>query len=135
MKASVRMASPADTDTYLEYTKSTKDNLFDPEIASYPSLRTLAVDVDGKPSLYVPFHPILVIESLSHRPDTTLRENAYAIKKAGDLVEEVAQHYGMAEVWWMCKDESLIKAAQHHGYELVKTPVLRKKVLSGVRNA
>lgn len=128
MKATVRLASPADVDTYLGYTLTTPLNLFDPAIGKYPLLQTLAVDVNDKPSLYVPFHPVIVIESLAHRPDIPARENAYCIYKADQQIEEYARQCGVAETWWMCRDDSLIKAAQRRGYEVVKSAVLRKKI-------
>lgn len=129
MKSLVRLATQEDVPTYLEYTRTTPDNLFDPDISGYPSLRTLAVEVNGRPSLYAPFHPVIVIESLAHRPNTTARENALCIYRADKVIEDHARHYGIAEVHWQCADSSLIETAQRYGYTLVKTAVLKKKIL------
>lgn len=129
MKTTVRLASPADVSTYLEYNASTLMNMFDRDIAEYPSLRTLAVDVNNKPSLFVPFHPCLVIESLAHRPGISARENALCISRADQQIAEYAKAYGMSELWFMCRDGSLIEAAQKRGYEVVKSSVLRRKVV------
>lgn len=128
MKAEVRLASEKDVPTLSEWAYSTKNNLLDPKIAEYPNLRVLAADVNGEPALYVPFHPVMIVESLAIRPGSTPKENAYALRKIQDALEKFANVYGMAEIWWQCADDSLIKLAEHHGYEVVTTKVLRKKV-------
>lgn len=128
MKVTVRIAEEKDAEQFVEWEQRTENNGFDPTIAQYPSLRTLVSEIDGEPALYTPFHPVIVVESLGHRPGITPRQNAISIYRADQAIEQLARSYGMAEVWWMCSDESLIKAAQSRGYEVVKTTVLRKKV-------
>ena len=132
MKVTVRLLEEKDIPQFCEWEVATENNGFDPSIAQYPSLRTLVSEIDGEPALYTPFHPVLVVESLGHRPGITPRHNAIAIYRADQVIEKIAQSYKMAEVWWMCSDESLIKAAQARGYEVVKTKVLRKKVSPNV---
>lgn len=107
---------------------STEKNLFDPAISKYPSLRTLAVEIDTKPAVYVPFHPVLMVESIAHKPNISPRENAYALSKIQATLDATAKAYGIAEIYWMCADKSLIDIAQRYGYEVVNVPVLRKKV-------
>jgi hypothetical protein len=130
MKAVVRLAVEDEAPQFCEWMTTTKDNLFDPDIAKYPSLRTLAIDVDGSPAVYIPFHPVMVIESLAHRPEITNRENAVALIRGEAVVEKLARMYGMSEIYWMCKDESLIGFAQRYGYEVVDCKVLRKKLVA-----
>jgi hypothetical protein len=132
MKAEVRLANESDAPIASEFLSTTPDNLLDPGITTYPSLRVLAVDINGTPAVYVPFHPVLVVESLGHKPGISPRENAYALKKLNDALEETARVYGISEIMWMCADDSLIEIASHHGYEVVKTKVLRKKVTPNV---
>ena len=128
MKISCRFAEPAEATQFIEWMTSTNNNLFDPSIVKYPSLRTVVVEKDGEPQTYVPFHPVLVLESLAQRPGLTPRENAVGLRRLQDTIESTAKQYGMAEVWWMCADKDLIHFAQQHGYEVIKTAVLRKKV-------
>jgi hypothetical protein len=128
MKVTVRLAEEKDVEQFLDWSKNTPNNLFDPKIANYPSLRTLAVDVNGEPADFIPFHPCMVVESIAHRPGISPRLHALVLARAQQALEKLAQSYQMAEVWWMCADESLIKAAQARGYEVVQTTVLRKKV-------
>jgi hypothetical protein len=129
MKTTVRLANESDAQNFVGWQTGTRLNLFDPAIATYPSLRTLAVDIDGSPVSYVPFHPVMAVESIGHKPDLTPRENAYALRKVQDALEDVARTYGMAEIWWQCSDPTLIEFAKRHGYEVLTSAVtLRKKV-------
>lgn len=128
MKISLRAAEPKDAPQYLAWCRSTKNNLFDPGIVQYPSLLTIAIDRDAETIAYVPFHPVVVIESLAHKPDVSPRENAIGMIKAEAEILRIARAKGIAECWWMCADESLVEFALNHGYEEVKTKVLRKKV-------
>lgn len=128
MKITIRQAEPKDGPKFVEFATNTADNLFDPDIVNYPSLQTLAVDKDGETISYVPFHPVIVVESLAHKPGITPRENAVGLRRAQDTIEEIAKKYGIAEIWWECADPRLIEFAQRHGYRAVTTTVLRKKV-------
>lgn len=127
MKITIRQAEAKDGPQFVEFATNTADNLFDPDIVTYPSLQTLAVDKDGETISYVPFHPVVVIESLAHKPGITPRENAVGLRRAQDTIEEIAKKYGIAEVWWECFDPSLIAFAERHGYKKAGI-VLKKKV-------
>lgn len=128
MQTSVTLAAQEDAPELVDWITSTPNNMLDPGIANYPSLRTLKVSVGDKSSMYMPFHPVFCVESLAHRPDIKPRENAYALRKAQDVLEQMARSYGISEILWMCKDESLIQFAGRHGYEVLTCHVLRKKV-------
>jgi hypothetical protein len=51
------------------------------------------------------------------------------LRKVQNTLESLAKTYGMSEIFWMCQDESLIKFAERHGYSVIKSTVLRKKVI------
>lgn len=118
MKVEARLATTEDAPKFVEWTQTTADNMFDRDISGYPSLRTLAIDKDGRTDLYVPFHPVLMVESLAHRPGIERKDNARALRKFQDTAEELAKGYGMAEIYWLCKDETLINFSERHGYEV-----------------
>jgi hypothetical protein len=128
LKTEVRLADAKDVPQFVEWIANTPNNLFDPDIARYKNLRTLAVEQDGKPVLYVPTHPVLMLESLAHSPDLSPKENARAIKAAHDALLDIAKAYGMAEIVWGCEDQSLINLAVRRGYEVLPYKVLRMKV-------
>ena len=117
-----------DMSLFAQWEFSTPDNLLDPDIAGYPGLRILAVTREEQPKIYVPFHPVFMIESLAHDPDITPMQNARALKKAQDDLEFMATSYGIKEIYWQCGDKSLIDLAVRRGYEVVTNTVLRKKL-------
>lgn len=128
MKISVTLAQPSDAALASEWMTSTKDNLFDSEILTYPSLRILKASVNGEPSAFLPMQPVFVLESIAHRPDITPRENAYCLRKLQDQIEETARSYGIREVYWVCRDESLINFSEHHGYRKMPGTLMRMKI-------
>lgn len=128
MKTQVSLASPEDAAQASEWLLNTPDNLLDPAVISYPNLRTLKVDVDGEPVLYVPFHPVFCLESLGVKPGVSPRKLAYALRKAQDALEELAKAYGIKEVIQACKEPTTLAFSLRHGYEKLPGEVLRKKV-------
>jgi hypothetical protein len=128
MKITIRQAEPKDAQQFLEFVTSTPNNLFDPDTVNYPSLQTLAVEKDGETISYVPFHPVIVVESLAHKPGVTPREHVLGLLQVDAVLAEIAKKYGIAEVWYECADQRFVKFAKRHGYKAVKTTVLRKKV-------
>ena len=127
MKVTCRLAEEKDAPLCAEWLQSTPKNLLDPDIAKYRNLRTLAIE-EEEPVLFVPSHPVLLVESLAHKPGISPMQNARALRKAQDVLEAMARHYGMAEIYWQCADETLIKFAERHGYTVITTKFLKKKV-------
>jgi hypothetical protein len=128
MKTLVTLAQPSDAALAAEWMTTTKDNLFDPEVLTYSSLRILKASVNDEPAVFLPMQPVFVLESLAHRPNITPRENAYCLRKLQDQIEETARAYGIREVYWVCRDESLINFSERHGYEKMPGTLMRKKV-------
>lgn len=128
MKTQVSLASPEDADQAAEWLLNTPDNLLDPAVITYPNLRTLRVDVDGEPVLYVPFHPVFCLESLGVKPGVSPRKLAYALRKAQDALEELARAYGIKEIVQACKEPTTLAFSQRHGYSQMPGVTLRKKV-------
>lgn len=128
-KPLVRLADESDAKQLAEWIQQTPNNCFDPDIAKYPSFRGLAVNRNNKTRLYVPFHPVIAVESLAHDPTISAKENAICLAAAQRALDEIAVKHGIAEIWWQCRDESLIKLASKHGYEVLKdSTTLRKKL-------
>lgn len=134
MATTVTLATDQDAEKASAFMCNTPDNLLDPDVVQYPSLRTLKVEIAGEPVLFAPFHPVFCVESLAHKPNIRPRENAYALRKLQDALDELAKAYGIKEIYWMCKDKTLIDFVcpkdnpSKYGYEVVPFAVLRKKV-------
>ena len=123
----VRDAKPSDGQNMADWVLSTPHNSFDPSIATYPHLYTFAVEDEAGPVLYVPVHPVLMVESAAVRPNITAKKYITALKEVKTAVEDMARQYGIREVHTSSGYGPMIKALRRHGYEPVKG-ALRKRV-------
>jgi hypothetical protein len=123
---------PEDTQRYMDWLKAAGDiNLVDFKVYSYPSLVTVNVDDSaGQPILMNSFHPVLVMEALAPSPDKAIpnRDRAKALNTLFEQVKLVARAFGIKEVIFHCKDESLIRFIEKNGFERVPFPTFRYKL-------
>jgi hypothetical protein len=128
MNVTVRMAGPEDRENFTKWAFSTKDNLFDPTILSYPNLRILAVESDDKVLMYFPFQLVFQGESLALNPEANKKELAYGFRKLDTAFRELAKPYGIRELFFACAEPSFVTFAARHGWNLVRTAYLKSKV-------
>lgn len=131
---SVRLAEEKDAALFAEWVLNTPLNLFQPNagLDTYPSLKTFVVERGGRPVLFAPMHPVLMVESLAHAPNVSRYDNAMALAELQSQMDRLARQYKLAEIWWGCKDESLIKYATGRAhYERIEFPMLKKVVPEG----
>ena len=108
-------------------------NLLDPAVFAYPSTRVLCAyqkteDGDDKPLLYVPIQRPLMLESLAPAPGTEGLTEAVALKEVVQDAVSTAHRSGAGEIYFLCRDERVIKFAQAHGFKQVNSPLLRMKI-------
>lgn len=123
----IRPAEPEDSGRMVEWSVSTPSNGFDPDIASYPHLYTIAIEDEHGPLMYVPTHPVLVVESVACRPDITAKGYIKALLDAKAVTEGMALQNGIREIYTSSTFTPMYKTLRRHGY----TPVsgsLRKKL-------
>jgi hypothetical protein len=125
---SVRLASEKDAAQLVQWLTNTPDNLFDPDILSYPTLRVLVVEKDGEPLVYFPFHVVLQGESLATRPGASKKDLAYGFRLLDNAFVELAKPYGIRELFTQCADESFSSFATRHTWKSVVNKYLRRKV-------
>jgi hypothetical protein len=128
MKTTIRLAKPDEATQFTEWSLSTRQNGLDPDIANYPNLRTLTIELDGEPAIYVPIHPVLVIESVAVRPGLTPRQYITSLLQAKSTIEQIARGYGIAEIHTSSTYQPMIRTLARHGYEPIIGTALRKKV-------
>jgi hypothetical protein len=124
---SVRAAEPRDAQLCTEWSISTPHNGFDPSVATYPHLYTLVVEDDIGPLMYLPTHPVLVIESAAVRPGITSRQYIESLLKVKTATEKIARQYGLREIYTSSAYAPMAKTLRRHGYEPV-AGALRKRV-------
>ena len=111
-----------------EWSVHTPSNGLDPDTASYPHLFTFTIEDEHGPILYVPTHPVLVIESVACRPGIEPRQYIEALLEAKRVTEQYAQQYHMREIHTSSGYRPMLKTLQRHGYEPIVGTALRKKL-------
>jgi hypothetical protein len=124
----VRLATEADIPKLSEYIRNTPNNLLDPDIVKYPTLRVLVVEADGEPIIFFPFHVVFQGESLAIKPGIDKKLLAYGFRKLDTACRALAKPYGIKEMFFQCFDESFTKFAERHGWVKVIHSYLRTKV-------
>ena len=123
----VKLAGPEDTEKLAQWLVSTPENLFDPRILQYKTLRTLC-SYDGSPIAFLPTQRALFLESLAVNPAASLIDTAQAFRDLVKGSELLASSDGIREIYFICKDEDVLKVAESHGFERIQYPVVRLKL-------
>lgn len=126
----IRAAEPKDSSDYIDWLYSASDvNLVDTKVYSYPTCNTLVVEKNGEPVLMNSFHLVAMQEALAPKPGLPPMDEARALKILFDTVKGVAEATGVKEVWFGCKDETLVKFVEgRRGFERVPFPMFRVKI-------
>jgi hypothetical protein len=128
-KVTVRPAEPEDSQNYMDWLAAASDrNMVDLDVYGYPACVTFTVQEGESPILMNSQHPVMMMEALAPKPGITPRQEAIALKKLFEAVKLIAQATGTREIWFACKDESLNKFVEHHGFEKITVPMYRIKV-------
>lgn len=111
-----------------EWSVYTPSNGYDPSTAKYPHLYTHVIEDEHGPLLYVPTHPVLVVESVACRPGITAKKYITALLEAKQATEEQARRNQIREIYTSSGYEPMIKTLSRHGYEPIVGTALRKKL-------
>lgn len=126
---SVRAAIAADAPLYADWLQAASDiNLVDPGVYSYPTCNTLVVEKADEPILINSFQAVLVMEALAPKPGLSPMDEARALRKLFDKIEEIAHATGIKEVYFGCKDPRVDGFVTRHGFEKLSFPVYRTKL-------
>ena len=124
----VRPIRPGDSAQFVEWSRNTKNNLFDADVPLYPtSVVRCAFDSSG-PVVYAPLQFPVFIEALAINPNSSEMQIASGLKALTQDAVSQAYIRGSGEVYFVCKDESTIKLAVHHGYKEMPYKVYRIKL-------
>lgn len=125
----LRFMSKDDQPRFLEFFNATPENLCDPDILSYPSLRVLcAYDDQSGAEAFLPQQDVTMLESLAVKPGLSPLDAAKAFKDLVKASEVVASSKGHKEMYFVCKDENVIGMAKRHGFEELPWKVCRMKL-------
>lgn len=128
--STIQNVSPEHAKQFIQWVWEARTiNCFDPDVLSYPRSCLLhAEDADG-PTLFLPIHPVLMLESLAPRPGISERKEALSLWKIGEQLEEISKMTGIQEQYFLCKDDRVAEICKRHGFtELEGYRILKKKV-------
>lgn len=124
----VRPVRQADTEKFVEWSKNTEGNLFDPDVPKYPSTTVrCAFNSDG-PIVYAPIQRPLFIEALAINPEASEIDIAVALKELTQDAVSQAYTVGAGEIYFVCHEETTIKFAKKQLYEEMPYKVFRIKI-------
>lgn len=92
---------------------------FDSDTLSYPrSCMAKASDGEG-PTAFLPFHPVLMFESLVTKPGLSAGKTALSLHRIGQQAEAIAKDTGHAEAYFITNDAAEVTATSKRGWVLV----------------
>lgn len=125
----VRFAEAKDEPQFAEWVKAAQEiNLFDPSVMSYPTTKTLCAHTDEEAKLFMPYQLTLTMESLAPKPGIAPIEEALALREIAKAINVLASQAAIREVYFLCKDERVVKFAENHGFEKLPYTTMRLKV-------
>ena len=107
-------------------------NMFEPKVLAAPrTVMCKAYDEKtGDPLLFMPLQPVLMYDAIASSPDLTPRQEALALARINQQVEEIAKTTGFQEIYFICRDDSVSDICARHGFEEIKNVRVLKKTIS-----
>lgn len=125
----VRFAEAKDDAKFTDWVgKAAAINLFDPGIMEYPCTKVLVAHTREEEKLFMPYQLTLTMESLAPKPDIAPIDEALALRELTKAVALLASQANIREVYFLCKDERVVKFAEAHGFEKLPFTTMRLKV-------
>lgn len=105
-------------------------NMFDPTMLGYPRTVVCKAKADDDENLlFVPLQPVLMYDAIAAKPGITERQEALALWRIGEAVDQAAKDAKYREVYFFCRDDRVSDICAKHGFEEVKNVrLLRRKV-------
>ncbi|HEX8838460.1 MAG TPA: hypothetical protein VF748_16070 [Candidatus Acidoferrum sp.] len=116
-----------DQRTFIEWVNSTPGNLWDPSVLKYPTLKVICA-YNGAPVAFLPVQQVLMLESLAVSEKAPLLDKAQAFRDLVKAAELHASSTKLRELYFICKDEDVLKVAEGHGFERIEFPVVRMRL-------
>jgi hypothetical protein len=123
----LRVAVPDDEKQIVEWLNQNPQNLFDPDVLKYPTLRVLCAYGD-EPVAFLPTQQALFLESLGINPKSSEDDRAQALRDLVKGAELVASASGIKEIYLFGRDERVLAIAEKRGFERIPWPLLRMKL-------
>lgn len=125
---SVRLVAEGDADRFLEWSLTTPNNQFDPQVVKYPNTFVLCAETPDKVVCYLPVQRPLCMESIARNPEATPQEMAVALRELTAMVATLAQKSGSGEMYFLATEETVEKFAEGRKFEKLPWTLYRARV-------
>lgn len=116
-----------DQRTFIEWVNSTPGNLWDQDVLKYPTLQVICA-YNGRPVAFLPMQQAMMLESLAVSEKAPLLDKAQAFRDLVKAAELTASAKGIRELYFICRDDNVLKIAEGHGFERIVFPLVRMKL-------
>lgn len=124
----VEKAKPEDSEALIAAMDSTPQNLVDHKVYEYPATSTLKAVKDGKPLVFMPIHPVFMLESLGIVSQNSAVDTALALSELVKTVRWEAHNKGHGEIFFACSEPTTQAFAEKHGFERVNVPMFKMRI-------
>lgn len=97
--------------------RETPDNLFDPDILTYPEKLQFFCARSTKPLVFLPVQNCLMLESLAVEPGATELEVAKSLEVLIKYIVGKALEHKYNEMYFLCRDPRVSAYAERHSFE------------------
>lgn len=113
---------------YIKWAWHSRDrSSLDASVLSYPRACMATAYQDGKPILFVPLHPVLMMESLADDPELNNRQRALGLWRVAEQLDKAMKDTGIRETYFLTKDREYANKVCKHGFEEVKGFIVLKR--------
>ncbi len=127
--------SERDVHDFMDYVWHMKPlNMFDPNVIGYPRTVMLRAKSEDENQLFIPLQSVLMYDSIAPKPGISPRQEALALARIGQVVDQAGRDTGIRETYFFCKDDRVADLCAKHGFEEIKgVRLLRKKVSPAIQ--
>jgi hypothetical protein len=125
----VRNVRSSDTENFIKLSQNTPENLFDPDVAAYPTSFVLAAYNKDKTVLFAPVQTPFMIDALAvDKENASELEVSQSLKAVVQSLVTLAQMKGVGEIYFTCKESTTQAFAERQCFEELPFKFYRLKI-------
>lgn len=123
-----RPARPEEAQTFLDWSMTTPNNEFDPEVARYATTRVIAAYNKDRVIAFLPQQMPMFLDSLAINPEADPRETTMAIKELVQNAVSNAHNMGCGEIFFLASNDETTALAESQMFEKIPYSLYRAKL-------
>ena len=107
---------------------------FTPEVLRHPRMCMTRASYDGKPGLYIPVQPVLMMDALTPDPSLSAMQRAIGMYRIGELLEHsIMPNTGIWDAYATVTDDAEADSMAKHGWQEIKdVRLMRKRITAPI---